>query len=43
MARQLSLLPCIDVEANLLAKKIDLMLQVLQLQACFIVSAGARF
>jgi len=31
------------VEADLLAKKIDLMLQVFQLQTGFMVSASARF
>jgi len=36
-------LPGVDVETDLFAKKIDLVLQVFQLQACFVVSAGARF
>ena len=43
MPRQLCLLPGIYVKADLFAQKIDLMLQVLQLQAGFMVSAGARF
>ncbi len=43
MTCQLGFLPRIDVEADLFAKKIDLVLQVLQLEACFMVSAGARF
>ncbi len=43
MTCQLGLLPGIDMETDLLAQKIDLVLQVLQLEACFMVSAGARF
>ena len=35
--------PGIDVKTDLLAQKIDLVLQVFQLQACFMISAGARF
>ena len=42
MAGQLSLLPGIDVQADLLAQEIDLVLQVLELQARILVSAGAR-
>jgi len=40
---QLSFLPGVDVEADLFAQKIDLVLEVLELKASFLVSIGARF
>jgi hypothetical protein len=43
VAGQFSLLPGIDVQADLFTEKVNLMLEVLQLQSGFMVSGGAGF
>ncbi len=43
VARQLGLVPGVHVRANLLAQKSDLVLQMRELKACFLVSTGFSF